>query len=77
MERVRLTGVVLRQFKNVRYGAIDLSKGRNWDSGSSILGVYGQNGSGKRAQIDSLHVLKQLLSKFPCCPPDDVQEWVH
>ena len=77
MERVRLTGVVLRQFKNVRYGAIDLSKGRNGDSGSSILGVYGQNGSGKTALIDSLLVLKHLLSKFPCCPPDDVQEWVH
>lgn len=77
MERIRLTGINIARFKNVRNGAIDLSKGHNADSACNILGVYGQNGSGKTALIDSLRILKYLLSSFPCCSPDEIKEWVH
>lgn len=77
MERIRLIGIALGRFKNVRHGAIDLSKGQETDSACSVLGVYGQNGSGKTALIDSLQVLKHLLSPFPCCSPSEVQEWTH
>ena len=61
----------------MRHGAIDLSKGQETDSACSVLGVYGQNGSGKTALVDSLQVLKHLLSPFPCCSPSEVQEWMH
>lgn len=77
MERIRLTGINIARFKNVRNGVIDLSKGHNVDSTCNILGVYGQNGSGKTALVDSLRILKYLLSSFPCCSPDEIQEWVH
>ena len=77
MERIRLSGINIAHFKNVRNGIIDLSKGHNADSASNILGVYGQNGSGKTALIDSLRILKHLLSSFPCCSPDEIQEWIH
>ena len=58
MERIRLTGINIARFKNVRNGVIDLSKGHNVDSTCNILGVYGQNGSGKTALVDSLLILK-------------------
>lgn len=77
MDRIRLTGINLRHFKNVRNGIIDLSKGHNADSACNVLGVYGQNGSGKTALIDSLQILKHLLSQFPYCSPSEIQEWVH
>lgn len=77
MNQVRLTNIKLRHFKNVRNGSIDLSKGHNADSSCNVLGIYGQNGSGKTALIDSLQILKHLLSPFPCYSPGDIQEWVH
>ncbi len=77
MDRIRLTGISLRHFKNVRNGVIDLSKGHNADSACNVLGVYGQNGSGKTALIDSLQILKYLLSQFSHCSPNEIQEWVH
>ena len=77
MDRIRLIGINLRHFKNVRNGTIDLSRGQNADSASNVLGVYGQNGSGKTALIDSLQILKHLLSQFPCCSSHEIQEWVH
>lgn len=77
MERIRLIGIDLGHFKNVRHGVIDLSKGRGADSACSVLGIYGQNGSGKTALIDSIQILKHLLSPFPCCSSSDIQEWIH
>lgn len=77
MERVRLSSVNLWNFKNVRHGLIDFLKGHDVDSSCSVLGLYGQNGSGKTALIDSLQILKHLLSQFPYCSPGDIQEWVH
>lgn len=77
MERIRLIGIDIVHFKNVHHGVIDLSKGHNTDTACSVLGVYGQNGSGKTALIDSLLILKHLLSQFPCCSPNDIQEWSH
>ncbi len=77
MERIRLIGIDLEHFKNVRHGVIDLSKGCGTDSACSVLGIYGQNGSGKTALIDSIQILKHLLSPFPCCSPSDILEWIH
>lgn len=77
MERIRLERIDIRNFKNVRHGVIDLSKGRTADTTCSVLGLYGQNGSGKTAMIDSLQVLKYLLSPIPYCQQSEVQEWIH
>lgn len=58
---VRLKSIEVKNFKNVEYGKIDFScSEKSYDA--SILGLYGQNGSGKTALIDALHLLKLSLS---------------
>jgi AAA15 family ATPase/GTPase len=65
----RISKVVLHNFKCVDYGEIVLvpDKRKSDDeefetSGANILGVYGQNGSGKSALVDALTILKRCLS---------------
>ena len=61
---VRITKIVLQDFKNVEFGEIDFNCGKYfvaYGSQSDILGLYGQNGSGKTALIEALYILKQLL----------------
>lgn len=71
---VRLTGVTLRGFKNVRYGHLDLTNPRV-NTPASILGLYGQNGSGKTGLIDALGVLKYALGGQPV--PRHVVDYIH
>lgn len=69
---VRIENVEIENYKNVRYGSICLENTRKKYK-ASILGLYGQNGSGKTALIDAISLLKHLLmgqpvpSKFADC----------
>ena len=60
----RLLSIELKNFKNVNYGKIDMpnfiSKQYALEQ-SEILGIYGQNGSGKTAIIEALDFLKDIL----------------
>ena len=58
---VRLASVILDDFKNVKHGEINLESKRNAYK-ASVLGLYGQNGSGKTALIDSIDILRLALS---------------
>lgn len=61
---VRIQKVVLKNFKSVKYGEIVLDCGKHdvpQGTCSDILGVYGQNGSGKTSLIEALSILKQLM----------------
>ena len=61
---VRLASVSLTNFKNVLNGSVSFSsysEGKNTYAGSDIIGVYGQNGSGKTALIDALHFLQLIM----------------
>lgn len=60
---MRLTALELTNFKNVRYGRIALSAGTsgNRAEGADIIGIYGQNGSGKTSVIAALFILKTLF----------------
>ena len=68
---VRLSCLKIRNFKNVEYGEVSLGRSRKSDA--DILGLYGQNGSGKTALIDVLDLLSYLLcgrkipSRFSDC----------
>lgn len=58
---VRIESIEIKNFKNVGYGHIDFDISKKGFK-SSILGLYGQNGSGKTALIDALELLRLLLS---------------
>ena len=58
---VRIESIEIKNFKNVGYGHIDFETSKKGFK-SSILGLYGQNGSGKTALIDALELLRLLLS---------------
>lgn len=61
---IRIQRIILKNFKSVGYGEILLDCGKHFvpqGTQSDILGVYGQNGSGKTSLIEALSVLKQLL----------------
>ena len=57
---VRITGIAISNFKNVASGKISLKNDQE-NYKASVLGVYGQNGSGKTALIDALELLKHVL----------------
>jgi len=60
---VRLMQLEIRNIKNVAYGKIELATGAyRGNKKGSILGIYGQNGSGKTVVVDVMILLKCLLS---------------
>lgn len=58
---VRLNSIEIKNFKNVKNGRLTFNNPRK-PYKASILGLYGQNGSGKTALIDALSLLKYALS---------------
>lgn len=60
-QTVKIENICIQNFKNVKYGSLNLENKRKAYK-SSILGLYGQNGSGKTALIDALQLLKYALS---------------
>ena len=49
----KIIGIKIKNFKNVEYGGIEFN-GASKNYMASVLGLYGQNGSGKTALIDAL-----------------------
>lgn len=71
---VRLTDIEIENFKNVKYGSLNFENKRK-DYSASILGLYGQNGSGKTALIDVMQILKDLLCGRPI--PADYANYIN
>ncbi len=59
-EFLRIENISIENFKNVQKGSLDFENRRK-NYHASIVGVYGQNGSGKTALIDALQLLKLSL----------------
>lgn len=57
---VRIESITIENFKNVTQGTIELENKRK-EYKASVLGLYGQNGSGKTALIDAIWLLKLAL----------------
>ncbi len=57
---IRIENISIENFKNVQKGTLDLENRRK-NYRASIVGLYGQNGSGKTALIDALQLLKFVL----------------
>lgn len=61
VSNVRIKSMEIINFKNVEYGKLDFDNKRK-PYKSSVLGLYGQNGSGKTAMIEALYLLSLALS---------------
>ena len=57
---VRLESIYIENFKNVKCGQLYFANNRK-NYRTSILGLYGQNGSGKTALIDAIDLLQSVL----------------
>lgn len=57
---VRIESIAIENFKNVTQGTLDFENKRK-EYKASVLGLYGQNGSGKTALIDAIWLLKFAL----------------
>lgn len=71
VRKFRLKKITLENFKSVKHGEIVLSQDKlsNFENNkSNILGIYGQNGSGKSALIQALRLIKDI---FSCKKLDD------
>lgn len=63
MTIIKLKSVFIKNLKNVKKGMITSSVDfENIDEGS-VMGIYGQNGSGKTSMVDAMTILRNLLSK--------------
>lgn len=68
---VRIASLKISNIKNVREGKIVMPnayKKQVDDRTAEILGLYGQNGSGKTAIIDTLYYLQQIMAGHPLAP---------
>ena len=64
---VRLASLTISNIKNVRNGQISMSNAYRKQFSANraeVLGIYGQNGSGKTAVIDTLYYLQRIMNKF-------------
>lgn len=57
IDKLKLNRVTINNFKNVINGEISFK-----DDASNILGIYGQNGSGKTSIVEALEIFKALVS---------------
>jgi AAA15 family ATPase/GTPase len=65
---IRIVAIELKGFKNVEHGFIEMPSvlGDNiFSKKADILGLYGQNGSGKTAVIEAMEFIQELLSGNP------------
>ncbi len=61
---VRLTSLTIEHIKNVKKGTIVMPYSNMSElkpNSAEVLGIYGQNGSGKTAIVDTLYFLQQLM----------------
>lgn len=61
---IRVKEIELNGFKNVKHGLVQMPstyEKKYFENESDILGIYGQNGSGKTAVVEALKVVQTLL----------------
>lgn len=64
---VRIKKVELTTFKGVKHGILEFNCAKEnipYNTKSDIMGLYGQNGSGKSSLVDALNIIKELMYGF-------------
>lgn len=69
--RVRIQSAQIKNIRNVEYGEIKFPHSEDpFTLSSDVVGIYGQNGSGKTTFIYALEILQRILSGSP------ISEWL-
>ena len=74
----RIQSIELEGFKNIQKGSIDLLSYRQkiyYSGKSDVIGIYGQNGSGKTAIIEAFKLFKTIASGEKL--PTDIKNYIH
>lgn len=61
--KVKVKEITIKNIKNVGEGTVSFES--TSDIGASIVGVYGQNGSGKTALVNAFEIIQLVLSGMP------------
>jgi len=64
---VRIKKIVLTNFKGVKSGVLEFNCAKEfipYNTKSDILGLYGQNGSGKSSLVEALHAIKGIIGGY-------------
>ena len=76
---VRIQKIELQNFKNVENGIVEFKSNpkdeKNYNPGGEILGIYGQNGSGKTALVNACDFVKKIMSGFSL--PNDAVNYIN
>ncbi len=76
---VRIQKIELQNFKNVENGIVEFKSNpkdeENYNPGAEILGIYGQNGSGKTALVNACDFVKKIMEGFSL--PKDAVNYIN
>ena len=64
---IRIKRIELTNFKGVQHGTLEFNCAKEYvpyNTKSDILGIYGQNGSGKTSVVQALSIIKGILSGY-------------
>ena len=64
---VRIRKIELKNFKGVVHGVIELNCAKEfvpYNTKSDILGLYGQNGSGKSSLVEAITMVKGIMGGY-------------
>lgn len=74
---VRIMEIQLKDLKNTQYGKIEMpayAEKNYFSERADLLGIYGQNGSGKTAVIEAMDLIQTLLAGKPL--PEDTVHYI-
>lgn len=72
---VRILEVNLKNYKNISNGTVKMASIENIEDGvGDILGIYGQNGSGKTSIISAISIIKDMFTGKSL--PGDIEEYI-
>ena len=72
---IRIVNITLSNIKNVADGSISINEINDDTLGASIVGIYGQNGSGKTALVWAFELIKDAISGAPL--PQDAYFYIR
>lgn len=72
MRDIKIFDIELNGFKNVKHGHIPIDI---QDSKASVMGIYGQNGSGKTSVIEAMGFIQTLF--MGNCLPEDTVKYIN